>query len=123
MLLFVRAVILRYTTSQALAGVEITAVRDLDSGLDTAQAEGRSRLPWQKGDLMLTFTLDNVHTLTLRASGTEPKLKYYLEVYPCQAKHSKHYTVSCPEPICLQCGAHMGPNLAYAGSQAAPVTR
>lgn len=65
---------------KALAGVEITAVRDLDSGLDTAQAEGRSRLPWQKGDLMLTFTLDNVHTLTLRASGTEPKLKYYLEV-------------------------------------------
>ncbi|DBA82022.1 TPA: hypothetical protein ACH3X1_007720 [Trebouxia sp. C0004] len=66
---------------KALAGVEITAVRDLDSGLDTAQAEGRSRLPWQKGDLMLTFTLDNVHTLTLRASGTEPKLKYYLEVF------------------------------------------
>ena len=67
---------------QALAGVEVTAVRDLDSGLDTAQAEGRSRLPWQQGDLMLTFTLDNVHTLTLRASGTEPKLKYYLEVCP-----------------------------------------
>lgn len=65
---------------QALAGVEVTAVRDLDSGLDSAQAEGRSRLPWHKGDLMLTFTLDNVHTLTLRASGTEPKLKYYLEV-------------------------------------------
>ena len=55
-------------------------MRDLDSGLDTAQAEGRSRLPWHEGDLMLTFTLDNVHTLTLRASGTEPKLKYYLEV-------------------------------------------
>ena len=65
---------------QALAGVEITGVRDLDNGMDTTQAEGRSRLPWQMGDLMLTFTLDNVHTLTLRASGTEPKLKYYLEV-------------------------------------------
>jgi len=96
MLLVVRALTLRCTTSQALAGVEITAVRDLDSGLDTAQAEGRSRLPWQKGDLMLTFTLDNVHTLTLRASGTEPKLKYYLEVYPCWTKHSKHYTFSLP---------------------------
>ena len=65
---------------QEIAGEEVTAVRDLDSGLDTAQAEGRSRLPWQKGDLMITFTLDNVHTLTIRASGTEPKLKYYLEV-------------------------------------------
>ena len=67
-------------TQQEIAGEEVTAVRDLDSGLDTAQAEGRSRLPWQKGDLMITFTLDNVHTITLRASGTEPKLKYYLEV-------------------------------------------
>ena len=94
MLLPVRALILCCTTCQALAGVEITAVRDLDSGLDTAQAEGRSRLPWQKGDLMLTFTLDNVHTLTLRASGTEPKLKYYLEVNRGQARHNKHYRVS-----------------------------
>ena len=74
-------------------------MRDLDSGLDTAQAEGRSRLPWQKGDLMLTFTLDNVHTLTLRASGTEPKLKYYLEVYPCRTKHSKHYTLKLSDTL------------------------
>ena len=73
-------------SEQALAGVEVTGVRDLDSGLDTAQAQGRSRLPWQKGDLMLTLTLDNVHSLTLRASGTEPKLKYYLEVGCCQAE-------------------------------------
>ena len=29
---------------------------------------------------MITFTLQGPATLTLRASGTEPKLKYYLEV-------------------------------------------
>jgi phosphoglucomutase len=28
---------------------------------------------------MITFTLEGPATLTLRASGTEPKLKYYLE--------------------------------------------
>lgn len=65
---------------QAVGGVEVTAVRDLENGLDTSKAEGRSFLPWRKGDLCITFTLDQVHTLTLRASGTEPKLKYYLEV-------------------------------------------
>lgn len=91
---------------QALAGVEVTAVRDLDSGLDTAQAEGRSRLPWHKGDLMLTFTLDNVHTLTLRASGTEPKLKYYLEVsHELNMRwvhaHTAACLLRCPESLML----------------------
>lgn len=28
---------------------------------------------------MITFSLEGPATLTLRASGTEPKLKYYLE--------------------------------------------
>ena len=60
----------------------MTAVRDLDNGMDTGRPEGRSHLPWHARDLCITFTLDNVHTLTLRASGTEPKLKYYLEVDP-----------------------------------------
>lgn len=86
--------------------MEITAVRDLDSGLDTAQAEGRSRLPWQKGDLMLTFTLDNVHTLTLRASGTEPKLKYYLEVYRVNSSTTNTTQSVRPEPNGLQFGTH-----------------
>lgn len=66
-----------------MGGVEVTAVRDLDNGMDTGRPEGRSHLPWHPGNLCITFTLDNVHTLTLRASGTEPKLKYYLEVGYC----------------------------------------
>lgn len=38
---------------------------------------------------MVTFTLDRAHTLTLRASGTEPKLKYYLEV-SCPVPEAKY---------------------------------
>lgn len=68
-----------------MGGVEVTAVRNLDNGMDTSRPEGRSHLPWQAGDLCITFTLDSVHTLTLRASGTEPKLKYYLEVSACRS--------------------------------------
>ena len=44
-----------------------------------ACAGGEATLYWQPGDLMITFTLEGPATLTLRASGTEPKLKYYLE--------------------------------------------
>jgi len=29
---------------------------------------------------MITFTLDNGSLATLRASGTEPKIKYYIEL-------------------------------------------
>ena len=57
---------------QALSGVPITAVRDLGVGLDTSCAGGRATLPWQEGDMMITFTLAAGATLTLRASGEGP---------------------------------------------------
>jgi phosphomannomutase len=38
-------------------------------------ADGRAVLPWQAGDLMVTYTLEGPAIITLRASGTEPKLK------------------------------------------------
>ncbi|GFR50885.1 hypothetical protein Agub_g13175 [Astrephomene gubernaculifera] len=64
----------------SVAGLAVEHVRDLGTGLDTSQPDGRAVLPWQPGDMMITYTLAGGATLTLRASGTEPKLKYYLEV-------------------------------------------
>lgn len=46
-------------------------MRDLGSGVDTAEADGKARLPWRKGDMMLTLRLQGGATLTLRASGEE----------------------------------------------------
>eukprot|EP00884_Botryococcus_braunii_P014827 jgi/Botrbrau1/23345/Bobra.0051s0005.1 len=66
--------------AKALGGVAVTGVRDLGTGLDTSQPDGRTRLPWFSGDMMITYTLEGGGTLTVRASGTEPKLKYYLEI-------------------------------------------
>ena len=62
----------------------VSGVRDLGTGLDTSQDSGQAVLPWSEGTNMITFTLfhkgiDTRATLTLRASGTEPKLKWYLE--------------------------------------------
>ena len=59
-------------------------IRDLGTGLDTSRDDGQAVLPWSEGTNMITFTLfhkgtDAMATLTLRASGTEPKLKWYLE--------------------------------------------
>ncbi|PNH00635.1 putative phosphoglucomutase-2, partial [Tetrabaena socialis] len=68
----------RYASS--IAGVAVEHVRDLGTGLDSRQPDGRVVLPWQPGDMMISYYLAGGATLTLRASGTEPKLKYYLEV-------------------------------------------
>uniref|UniRef100_A0A6U2BWI2 phosphoglucomutase (alpha-D-glucose-1,6-bisphosphate-dependent) n=1 Tax=Chlamydomonas euryale TaxID=1486919 RepID=A0A6U2BWI2_9CHLO len=65
---------------QSVGGIAVHSVRDIGAGRDTGALDGTVSLPWQKGDMMLTLRLDGAATLTLRASGTEPKLKYYLEV-------------------------------------------
>lgn len=67
-----------YPTSVGPLAVE--SVRDLGAGEDSGTPDGKPTLPWTAGDMMITFRLAGGAELTLRASGTEPKLKYYLEV-------------------------------------------
>jgi phosphomannomutase len=63
-----------------VGGVKVTGVRDLGTGYDSTQPDGKAVLPWTPGDLMLTLYFEGGGQLTLRASATEPKLKYYLEI-------------------------------------------
>jgi phosphomannomutase len=72
---------LRATPPTEIAGMKVDWVRDLGTGLDTSRPDGRAVLPWRQGDMMITYGLaGGAAVLTLRASGTEPKLKWYLEV-------------------------------------------
>lgn len=58
----------------------IATVRDLTTGIDTCQTDGKSLLPSSKSSQMVTFTYENGAVITLRTSGTEPKIKYYAEM-------------------------------------------
>lgn len=58
----------------------ILFVRDLTTGIDTYQRDGKSLLPASKSCQMITFTFENGAVITLRTSGTEPKIKYYAEI-------------------------------------------
>ena len=72
---------LRRTLPSKINGLEVSGVRDLGTGLDSNESDGRAKLPWKSGDLMITYTLEGgLARVTIRASGTEPKLKVYLEV-------------------------------------------
>ena len=67
-------------------------VRDALAGTDSGELDGKSRLPIVKGNLMITLWLTGSSKLgdstrvTVRASGTEPKVKIYIE---CKSKDGK----------------------------------
>lgn len=61
-----------------VGGAAVVGVRDLLTGFDSAAVGGTATLPRED---MVTYTLGEGRAVaTLRASGTEPKLKYYCEV-------------------------------------------
>jgi phosphomannomutase len=60
---------------------EITGIRDLTApGYDSTTPDKKATLPVSSGTQMITFTFANGGVATLRGSGTEPKLKYYVEL-------------------------------------------
>jgi len=58
---------------------KVAHIRDLTTGFDSQQPDQRAVLPVSPGSHMITYTFENGAVLTLRTSGTEPKIKYYLE--------------------------------------------
>ena len=59
---------------------KIKHVRDLTVGYDSSTADKKTTLPASTASQHLTFTFDNGCVANLRGSGTEPKLKYYVEL-------------------------------------------
>jgi phosphomannomutase len=58
---------------------KIKNIRDLTVGYDNGQEDHKAILPVSPSIEMITFTFENDSICTLRGSGTEPKLKYYIE--------------------------------------------
>jgi phosphomannomutase/cytidine deaminase len=58
---------------------KIKYIRDLTNAYDNSKPDNKPVLPISKSSQMITFTFENGTVITLRNSGTEPKLKYYCE--------------------------------------------
>ncbi|EOD46227.1 putative phosphoglucomutase protein [Neofusicoccum parvum UCRNP2] len=69
-----------------LGARKILRWRDLTVGFDSATSDNVPQLPVDKGSQMITCELDGDVRFTVRGSGTEPKIKLYIE---CRAKSSE----------------------------------
>ncbi|CDW56233.1 phosphoglucomutase 2 [Trichuris trichiura] len=68
---------------------QVKYVRDLGVGYDNSYPDNKPVLPWSSSNHMITYTLENGSTFTIRGSGTEPKVKYYIEIIlpPSQSRN------------------------------------
>jgi phosphoglucomutase len=62
------------------AGVAIVSVKDVTLGYDSASPTRRADLPLTPDSHMIMYAFANGCTVTLRTSGTEPKIKWYAEM-------------------------------------------
>ena len=62
------------------AGSTLVRVLDVTCGYDSSSPSGVSEFPRTPESQMIRFEFDNKVSITLRTSGTEPKLKCYSEV-------------------------------------------
>ncbi|KAI6661963.1 Phosphoglucomutase-2-like [Oopsacas minuta] len=59
---------------------KVLNVRDVTVGYDSSRGDKKCIHPLTPKSEMITFYLENNCTITLRTSGTEPKIKYYGEI-------------------------------------------
>jgi phosphomannomutase len=62
------------------AGQRIVAITDVTKGYDSTTPDHVCALPATPDSQMIMFEFDNGVSVTLRTSGTEPKIKYYTEI-------------------------------------------
>eukprot|EP00596_Hydrurales_sp_CCMP1899_P010180 CAMPEP_0119044244 /NCGR_PEP_ID=MMETSP1177-20130426/29921_1 /TAXON_ID=2985 /ORGANISM="Ochromonas sp, Strain CCMP1899" /LENGTH=605 /DNA_ID=CAMNT_0007014055 /DNA_START=182 /DNA_END=1999 /DNA_ORIENTATION=+ len=63
------------------AGEDIVSIKDVTMGYDSTSTDGILDLPITKDSHMIMFQFKNKVSLTLRTSGTEPKIKFYSEIF------------------------------------------
>ncbi|KAG0241492.1 hypothetical protein B0O80DRAFT_443510 [Mortierella sp. GBAus27b] len=81
---------------------KVVNVRDLTLGYDPSKEGGVPTLPVSAAAQMITFYLENGCVFTLRTSGTEPKIKYYLEVSASTLQDAESQAKDIEAAMCEQ---------------------
>ena len=61
-------------------GIKIVSLKDITLGYDSTTHNNKSDLPITPDSHMIMMEFENGCSVTLRTSGTEPKIKYYTEI-------------------------------------------
>ncbi|KAG0005924.1 Phosphoglucomutase-3 [Modicella reniformis] len=85
-----------------IGSYKVANVRDLTLGYDTSKKDGVPTLPVSSAAEMITFYLENGCVFTLRTSGTEPKIKYYLEVSALTMQEAESQAKEIEAAMCAQ---------------------
>ncbi|RAH65978.1 phosphoribomutase PRM15 [Aspergillus aculeatinus CBS 121060] len=68
-----------FRTEKSLGSFKIHRWRDMTQGYDSGTQDHKPKLPIDQNSQMLTLWLDREVRFTFRSSGTEPKVKIYIE--------------------------------------------
>jgi len=60
--------------------LKVERIVDVTLGFDSDAKDGKAKFPVTPGSQMIVFYFSNHCVITLRTSGTEPKIKYYCEM-------------------------------------------
>ncbi|KAH8423354.1 phosphoribomutase PRM15 [Aspergillus melleus] len=82
-----------YQSEKSLGPFKILRWRDMTEGYDSGTQDNKPTLPVDSSSHMLTLWLDRDVRFTIRASGTEPKVKVYIE--SCGASREQATTAVC----------------------------
>ncbi|KIH60392.1 hypothetical protein ANCDUO_09359 [Ancylostoma duodenale] len=74
---------------EKIGSQQVKSVRDLTIGYDNSMPDNKPVLPLSTTSEMITFNLASGSVATLRASGTEPKIKYYIELKTAPGKKER----------------------------------
>jgi len=72
-----------------IGAFEITGIRDLQVGYDSTTPDHKPLLPSSKSNMMVTVKFAIGAVATIRTSGTEPKVKFYIEHHGAFAEKDK----------------------------------
>ena len=77
----------------------IKHIRDLTTGYDSMQENKKAILPISQSSHMITYLFENGAICTMRGSGTEPKLKFYIEYHNVDYKVAQETLVKLHKAI------------------------
>jgi phosphomannomutase len=88
--------------AKAIGSYAVAHVRDLTTGFDSQQPNNKAILPVSTSSHMITYYFANGAVATLRGSGTEPKLKFYIEMSHADAATSRRILDDLGQQLCEQ---------------------